>query len=691
MNGRKVLGCVLAFFLTALPSLLLAAQPLTTIHVSSTSRDAQNAVPITVGQAFDVAEVPAGSLIGVLDRKKHLLPAQIDWKASHADGSLRHGVLTFILPQIAAGEDEALQVVVDDSAASGHSVSLADVLSTDFDASINLQKADQRYTAELRQALERRPAEPWLSGALVSEWIIQADFANADGAVHPYLMAEFHLRAYRSDRGRPTRMRLDVVVENSWARVAGIDTQQYDVSINVAGRRVFEQTGVVHYAHARWHRVFWWGDEPRVYAGLDTRQLQQSKAAPQYADLHPDDKTLNALVQAPPAPMDNLDLDDKLGQGGARPWIGPMTRWDSLYLVSGDRRAWRAMLAYNDAWSAYPIHFRDQKSGLAVDLSLPRNHFGGVAGAGKSDFARPLSRGPYVWKNSHAPPAGYMAYLVTGDRFYLDELLFAANINLLQEISVGARAYPSTWPRVLHSRQVRGQAWGLRTLGLAAYLTPDNHPLKDYFVQSVDDNLRYYNSIYPADNPLGLISRERGRYTYDTLGPDTGYSPWQHSFFTFAIGRLVEMGFDQARPLFSFVTRWHRGVLTNPEFCWVFAVNYSVGVRPAKDLPTFSTYREVYEANILPGIRALGCGTAAMAEAIGKPEGAFNDFLSSPTSYQANQQPAVAMMVSLGEAGGVEAWKLVSTRTGKPTYDNYPNFAVVPRAMVENRKHQRAP
>jgi hypothetical protein len=232
---------------------------------------------------------------------------------------------------------------------------------------------------------------------------------------------------------------------------------------------------------------------------------------------------------------------------------------------------------------------------------------------------------------------------------------------------------------VIHAKQIRAQAWGLRTLGLAAYLTPDRHPLKAYFHAAIDENLKYYNSIYPQHNDLGIVARENVAFTYDTIGPDTGYAPWQHSFFTFSVGRLVEMGFADAGQLFEFVTRWHRGVLVNPDFCWVFAVNYTLGVRAARDKPLFGTHAEIYQANVPLDVRKLGCGSAAMADAIGKPVGAFNDFLHSPTSYQANQQPAVAMMATLKIPGGTEAWKLISTRTGRPKFDDYPNFAVVPR------------
>lgn len=648
------------------------------VQMNSLSSAAQRDVDVTFGQPFGPGEVPAGrQLVGRFESGIEL-PAQFDVKATYPDGSARFGVVTMRVPALTRRAAQAVDIVSRRNDASASPVSLDDLLTSDFDVLAVFEIDGTRFRASARQWLQRGTARKWLEGPLASEWIVGGPVVDEEGGAHPHLAAYFHVRAYA---GEPvSRVRVDVVVENGWARVRNPGDLTYDISIQVAGRPTGERERVRHFHHARWHRVHWWGAAPEVVVTHDPHDLQASLATPRYATLAPTAKAFDSLPTASPAPMDNLDLDDRLGRSGAAPWIGPMPRWDTLYAISGDTRAHFAVRAYADAWSAYPVHYRDEQTGRPVNLAEDGNAFAGVHGAGRADFPAPVpGTSPYLWKSSHSPPAGFMAYAVTGDFFYLEQLQFVAIQNLLQEISVGSSRYPSTWPRVVHSRQVRAQAWTLRTLGLAAAYTPDRDPLKEFLSAAIEENLRHLLTLYPASNNLGLLVRETDPFNYDTLGPDTGFAPWQHNFYTFAIGRLVELGFEKARPVMEFVTRWHRGALVGPEFCWVFAVNYDIGVRPHRGAPLFDSFREVYEANVPAEIRSLSCGSSEMAKAIGKPEGAFNDYLDSPTSYQANQQPAVAMMATLGVAGGKEAWALVSSRTHRPRFDDYPNFAVVPR------------
>lgn len=648
------------------------------VRINSLSTAAQRNVDVTFGQPFGPGEVPAGrQLFGRLDSGIEL-PAQLDVKATYPDGSVRFGVVTMRVPALSSRTVQTVAVVARQGSVSSSPVSLDDLLASDFEALAVFEVDGIRYRASARQSLRQGDAQKWLEGPLASEWIVGGPIVDDEGGAHPHLAAYFHVRAYA---GEPlSRVRVDVVVENGWARVRDPGDLTYDVSVQVTGRPAGEWEHVRHFHHARWHRVHWWGAVPEAVVTHDPHDLQASLATPRYAALAPTAKAFDSLPTVLPGPMDNLDLDDRLGRSGAAPWIGPMPRWDTLYAISGDVRAHLAVRAYADAWSAYPVHYRDERTGRPVNLAKDGNAFAGVHGAGRADFPAPVSStSPYVWKSSHSPPAGFMAYVATGDFFYLEQVQFVAIQNLLQEITVGSSRYPSTWPRVIHSRQVRAQAWTLRTLGLAAAYTPDRDPLKEFLSAAIEENLRYLHTFYPASNNLGLLIREKDPFNYDTLGPDTGFAPWQHNFYTFAIGRLVELGFDDARPVMEFVTRWHRGALIGSEFCWAFAVNYDIGVRPHRGAPLFNSFREVYEANVPAEIRSLPCASPEMAKAIGKPEGAFNDYLDSPTSYQANQQPAVAMMATLGISGGKEAWALINSRTHRPRFDNYPNFAVVPR------------
>src|SRR5690606_24571816 len=85
----------------------------------------------------------------------------------------------------------------------------------------------------------------------------------------------------------------------------------------------------------------------------------------------------------------------------------------------------------------------------------------------------------YAHDIAHQPNLVYVPYLVTGDLYYLEELQFWAMYNSFSSNP----GYRDNVKGLLHPEQVRAQAWGLRTIAEAAYITPDIHPLKSHFMQ----------------------------------------------------------------------------------------------------------------------------------------------------------------------------------------------------------------
>jgi hypothetical protein len=70
-----------------------------TDHVISESSRAQSNVPVTFGQVFKVGDVPRGNTLAAsVDGRPITL--QVDPKASNPDGSLRHAVLTAVIPSL---------------------------------------------------------------------------------------------------------------------------------------------------------------------------------------------------------------------------------------------------------------------------------------------------------------------------------------------------------------------------------------------------------------------------------------------------------------------------------------------------------------------------------------------------------------------------------------------------------------
>src|SRR5690348_8816525 len=93
-------ACVMAASILLLGIAPARAGTIVTDHVVSESSQAQADVPATFGQVFKDGDVPKGAtLTAALNGKPVIL--QVDAKATNPDGSLRHAVLTVMMPSLA--------------------------------------------------------------------------------------------------------------------------------------------------------------------------------------------------------------------------------------------------------------------------------------------------------------------------------------------------------------------------------------------------------------------------------------------------------------------------------------------------------------------------------------------------------------------------------------------------------------
>src|SRR5690606_6896558 len=136
----------------------------------------------------------------------------------------------------------------------------------------------------------------------------------------------------------------------------------------------------------------------------------------------------------------------------------------------------RSMLANADAAASAPVHYRDHNT----DQPLSVRDYPSVAlRFGSSNPAVPSAStsSPWTLDVAHQGSYAYIPYLVTGDAFYLDEMMFWASWN----IAASDPYYRGSTKDLLSSEQVRGQAWGLRSLAEASFAAPDSHALNSYF------------------------------------------------------------------------------------------------------------------------------------------------------------------------------------------------------------------
>lgn len=711
------------------------AETIVTDHILSETRQTQNQVPVTFGQIFKDGDVPKGStLTAKLDDKPITL--QVDPKATNPDGSLRHAVITLTVPSLRGGTKLPLAI----SAAPGPKptppeapVTLSQLLATGYDAKVSLDLGGITYTANARsllQAVEKAKSckawgtkcNVWLSGPLVSEWVVNGPVAAADGTKNPNLNIYFAVRAYSGTApGAVDRVRTDIVIENTWAYTPQ-GQPQYTATLT-SGTTSYTSPALTQYAYTRWHHVLWWNDaQPKAYLQQDTQYIQASKAVSRYMTLQPSEKFLAGLRQVC-GPLDHCDQTKTMGNTGAQAGIGPLPRWTSVYIIDPDVRAYHWMLANTDALGAYSIHFRDQATGWPV--SIRKHPHVTLAGWGEADRASQrgnvksasykadllpncvdnavaqkctyewFSTGnPFKWNNAHQPAESYVPYMVTGDYYYMSELAFGASMNQLWA-GAAYRGFSKFLIGPSHD-SMRADAWTLRDMAEAAFLLPDGYPLKDEFAAAVKDSLDAWNKKYsnnPDANPVHVIDRS---VVYSLNGGKrNGVAPWQHNFLTWAAGHAAELGFSEAIPFRNWLAKFEISMMTDWQhdpihgYCWLEASAYAIQVKDASGnwLPNFTA---VYGATF-PTLVGHACNSGAMVEALGelrkKPwrEGEMYGYPYSATGYPANLQIGLATAVDSSLPDAQAAWRIFESRSVKPTpphgYNDYPNFAVLPRSI----------
>ncbi|MGH7169794.1 MAG: hypothetical protein ACRELG_05900, partial [Gemmataceae bacterium] len=302
---------------------------------------------------------------------------------------------------------------------------------------------------------------------------------------------------------------------------------------------------------------------------------------------------------------------------------------------------------------------------------------------------------PDTWDNAHQPDEAYVAYMVTGSYYYMAEVAFGASNNEL-ETNESYRGYSQGLIGPSHG-QVRGIAWTLREMADAAYILPDSYPLKAEFNADVNNSIANFNSTYTNNasaSQLGLLLTG-GSLAYNMNGgTGNGMAPWQHDFLTWSAGHAAELGFTGAAQFRNWLAVFEitlmTGWQTNPTkgYCWLLGSAYNLQVLDAssKPIPSFNT---IY-ATTFPTLVGLACNSPTMITALAKLEGQtwqageMPGYPYSATGFPANLQIGLASAGDSGLSNAQAAWTIFQGRSVQPSgstaYNDYPNFAVLPRS-----------
>lgn len=667
------------------PKIVLGAV-ITEIKLESTSTSTQSKLPFTLGHAFIKGNLlPTEGVAGKLANGS-AIPLQVDVKALHTDGSVRHAIISGIMPTLAAGAIETIQLTKATlTKSTAASITTADLARENIEATVNVKVSGVDYQINLEEVLTSSSPKPWLQGPIVNEFVMGAPFKKvSDGTLHPHLTARFAVRSFSS----LARAKIDVTLENAKTYEPNPSDFTYDIQINVGGSVVYTKSALVHFHHTRWHKNFWTTTEPKVHIKHNTSYLINTKAVPNY----------DQRIQISEAGLANIKTrvdsanKEPMGTGlanrympatGGRPDIGIIPAWGALTILSMDKRAKEATLMMGDLAGSWSTHYRDTVTDLPASIVDYPYMSGNVSPAfnkaANRNEALPKCTGSCTSQNvadtSHQPAFSYLPYLLTGEYYYLEELMFYGMWN----VGHGNYGYRQYDKGLVYRDQVRGMGWTLRTLTDNAYILPEGHRLKAHFHHFLKSNFEWFNINYtngPSNNIFGAIAHG---YAIVYSG-GKGVGPWQDDFLTSAVGRAAEREIPGAAELMQFKGKFPVGRMAAPGMCWIAASAYTLTLRTAETSPLFTSFAEAYKATHAPEITNAPCGSQQMATAMGvKDAGAMMGYPTSSMGYGANMQPALAMAVDANVPNARKAWELYEQRPLKQNYSSEPHFAIVPR------------
>jgi len=547
-GGSSDVGSAFAAGATTPPNTASRAVASATSAVAVNSPDGNiptNAV-VTFGQTF-APGTAADSLSVQMGGTS--LPTQIDVKRRHADGTVRHAIFSVKLP----AANNAISLTVEPGAASptlASPLTLSQALASAADYRVEITEAGTVYTTTLKDAL-RANAAPWLVGSIAAEWRSRVAPAAA-GVPHPGLRVLFDARFYSSTQGR-----VSVAIENVETTAARGD-RSYNLRIlDASGAEVFAQAGIKHYFQTRLRRVFHFGGAKPLQAIADAAALQSSFAIPKYTDASlgasAATNLYNSWLGKDRSLFGSGIVSSSMPGTGGRMDIGPLPGWTVIALLTGSPKAYEVMFDAAERAAVYSVHYRDAVTGDIISI----NQHPTVSIGSNNQWADPADRipaatlpgtTPHQADIAHQPSLSYVPYIISGDRYYLDEIYFWASWNLTS-LDFHTR---SKQLGLIQDEQLRGQAWAMRSFGQAAWIAPDAHWQKDYFADKVQQNVNWYRNNAMPTNPLGVWrgtadwngSQQLDFYAEMSSQVTHWVSPWMHDFFAVTLAHLTEMGFD---------------------------------------------------------------------------------------------------------------------------------------------------
>ncbi|MCY1065660.1 hypothetical protein OV090_12840 [Nannocystis sp. RBIL2] len=361
------------------------------------------------------------------------------------------------------------------------------------------------------------PVQQILSGPVASEWRYRLD-------IDDQLVVWLFVRLYKGGAVETL-----VSVENGWFDYTGATNKIGRVVATSQDKTLYDSTSELDIKHhtrivcTDGHSGKLWLDaDPQIVVAHDPAYLQQSGAVPAFLAESINETLFDNLADNyVPYAQHNLP-GDALGSGGDSPSIGWLSQWDATYVVSAAPRALQSVLVNSFASGAWSVHIREAATNAPPtfaahpDAKLPQST--GDMYGGRAYFS-----GQYGtdWDISHGWLPGYVAYLVTGDWWHLEELQYFVK---WVHFSTSVESRGGAAGLMVRSLQPRGTAWQIRNCGMAAAITPDDDPEHLGYAGAVGASLAWMRGFHT--NALGVVIEPDQVYWGDIGGERTWMSDY---------------------------------------------------------------------------------------------------------------------------------------------------------------------
>lgn len=701
------------------------------------------------------------------------IATQADIKQRHVDGSVRHAVIATVIPSLPG--DGTVTVTFQDQPCSNTPLSKEQMLEPayDFDAAMQLAFADGTTgTASARKMLEAGDYKLWTSGPIAQTIELADDTATRKydlgdgGGPHP-----FRPRFYATFW--PTLKKVQV----RFAGEAGLTTELMDLRYaliltlgRAAPRTVYSldltggpaSGGKLHWSMSGWTKRYWIGraPEPKINIDHNLAWLAATQIVPNYdTRLKIPEAALKRAWDLHTTRLDGTARHNQpydsgangqslwtagMGTAGGRPDIGPYPDWAVRWLYSGDWRMREMSLTLADIAASWPMHIResdpkrrlnrDDASGSGTGLGLPVSitdretiitwtpsyiEWRYTAPSDRLVKVGSISESrPWSPDGAHQPAPFFVPYILTGDKYYLDEMAMWAAFSA-GRYNFGVRG-PTGAEGGIHD-ELRGGGWVVRSRAEVASVLPDGDPLKRYFEMLLIDALarwegglgvtgsaldghpmkiwgvrkgniyslnsgplsakppllhNWESNGYPATPSSSITHNEKsGIYQPGKVGSFT--SPWMQYFVLYALGRVKELGYP-AEALSAYSSRWLVDMITKtgkPELVSVYqmpveklAVKGSDGSWASGG---FFTWREILSDALTPEYLSMEL-----------PKRHKNMLSSVGEGYNWQVLPAISYAVEAGIPGAAAAlaWYRENVYSNLVGLADNPKWAILPRS-----------